>query len=81
LICIKFDFHLLSIPDINKIFPNDEGYPLTLQALQHIFGEVVSVLRSLSGFHFSADTSSKAGLYFVGFSKAFTINSKKHPQP
>jgi hypothetical protein len=42
---------------INDIFPNDEGYALTLQALQNKFGEVVAVLRPLPGFHlFLADT-------------------------
>ena len=54
----------------------DEGYALTLQALQHKFGEAVAALRSLPKFHLFKLTP-EAGQYFVGFGKAFTINLKE----
>ena len=50
--------------------------PLTLQALQHKFGDVVAGLHYLPDFHLFEQTP-EAGQYFVGFGKAFSINLKE----
>ena len=59
---------------VQEISRDDAVYADRLQALQEQFGEVVSVLRSLSDFHlFSLRLEN--GRYVVGFGRAFTINA------
>jgi putative heme iron utilization protein len=54
--------------------PRDDAvYPERMQALQDRFGEVVSVLRSLSDFHLFA-LRPEQGRYVAGFGKAFAID-------
>jgi putative heme iron utilization protein len=52
---------------------NDDCYTIRLNALQDKFGEVVSLLRSLSDFHLFA-LNPENGRYVAGFGRAFTIN-------
>ena len=58
---------------IKEISRDDAIYADRLQALQDQFGEVVSVLRSLSDFHLFA-LHPENGRYVVGFGRAFNIN-------
>jgi hypothetical protein len=58
---------------VKEIIRDDEIYTDRIQALQDKFGEVVSLLRSLSDFHLFA-LSPESGRYIVGFGRAFTIN-------
>ena len=58
---------------VQEISRDDAIYPDRIQALQDKFGEVVSVLRSLSDFHLFA-LRPENGRYIVGFGRAFTIN-------
>jgi putative heme iron utilization protein len=58
---------------VREINRDDEIYPKQIQALQDKFGEVVSVLRSLSDFHLFA-LRPESGRYVIGFGRAFTIN-------
>jgi len=58
---------------VKEIIRNDEIYIHQIQALQNKFGEVVSVLRSLSDFHLFA-LRPESGRYVIGFGRAFTIN-------
>ncbi|SJM92009.1 Pyridoxamine 5'-phosphate oxidase-related FMN-binding protein [Crenothrix polyspora] len=58
---------------VQEISRNDAIYPDRLQALQEKFGEVVSVLRSLSDFHLFA-LRPENGRYVIGFGRAFAIN-------
>jgi heme iron utilization protein len=58
---------------VKEIIRNDEIYTNRIQALQDKFGEIVSVLRSLSDFHLFA-LRPESGRYVVGFGRAFTIN-------
>ena len=58
---------------VQEISRDDAVYVDQLEALQERFGEVVSVLRSLSDFHLFA-LRPENGRYVVGFGRAFTIN-------
>ena len=58
---------------VKEIIRDDEIYTDRIQALQDKFGEVVSLLHSLSDFHLFA-LSPESGRYIVGFGRAFTIN-------
>ena len=58
---------------VKEIMRDDEIYTNQIQALQDKFGEVVSVLRSLSDFHLFA-LRPESGRYVIGFGRAFTIN-------
>lgn len=58
---------------VKEISRDDAIYADQVHALQDKFGEVVSVLRSLSDFHLFALRPEK-GRYIVGFGRAFTIN-------
>jgi putative heme iron utilization protein len=58
---------------VQEISRNDASYKDRLQALQEKFGEVVSVLRSLSDFHLFA-LRPENGRYVAGFGRAFAIN-------
>ena len=58
---------------VKEISRDDAIYADRTQALQDKFGEVVSVLRSLSDFHLFA-LHPENGRYIVGFGRAFTIN-------
>ncbi len=58
---------------VKEIMRDDEIYADRLQAMQDKFGEVVSVLRSLSDFHLFA-LRPESGRYVIGFGRAFTIN-------
>jgi heme iron utilization protein len=58
---------------VKEISRDDAIYADRLQVLQDKFGEVVSVLRSLSDFHLFA-LRPENGRYVVGFGQAFNIN-------
>jgi heme iron utilization protein len=58
---------------VEEIIRDDATYIKSVQALQDKFGEIVSVLSSLSDFHLFA-LNPKNGRYVVGFGQAFTIN-------
>ena len=58
---------------VKEIMRDDEIYTNQIQALQDKFGEVVSLLRSLSDFHLFA-LRPESGRYVIGFGRAFTIN-------
>ena len=58
-----------------EIGRKEEIYTSQLTALQDKFGEVVSLLRSLSDFHLFA-LSPESGRYVAGFGQAYTINVK-----
>lgn len=58
---------------VTEIIRDDAIYADRIQALQHKFGEVVSVLRSLSDFHLFA-LRPENGRYVIGFGRAFSIN-------
>ncbi len=58
---------------VKEIFRDDAIYTDQVQALQDKFGEVVSVLRSLSDFHLFA-LHPESGRYVIGFGRAFSIN-------
>jgi len=58
---------------VKEISRDDAIYADRIQTLQDKFGEVVSVLRSLSDFHLFA-LRPENGRYVVGFGRAFTIN-------
>lgn len=58
---------------VKEITRADEIYTTRLNALQVKFGEVASLLRSLSDFHLFA-LSPESGRYVVGFGRIFTIN-------
>ena len=58
---------------VKEIIRDDEIYTDRIQALQDKFGEVVSLLRSLSDFHLFA-LRPESGRYVIGFGRAFTIN-------
>jgi heme oxygenase (biliverdin-IX-beta and delta-forming) len=58
---------------VKEISREDEIYAKKMQALQDKFGEVVSVLRSLSDFHLFA-LRPESGRYVTGFGRAFTID-------
>ena len=58
---------------VKEISRDDALYAERIQALQDKFGEVVSVLRSLSDFHLFA-LRPENGRYVVGFGRAFSIN-------
>jgi len=58
---------------VKEIIRDDEIYTNRIQAMQNKFGEVVSVLRSLSDFHLLA-LRPESGRYVIGFGRAFTIN-------
>ena len=58
---------------VREISRDDAIYADRIQALQDKFGEVVSLLRSLSDFHLYA-LRPENGRYVVGFGRAFTIN-------
>ena len=58
---------------VKEIIRDTEIYIHQIQALQDKFGEVVSVLRSLSDFHLFA-LRPESGRYVIGFGRAFTIN-------
>jgi putative heme iron utilization protein len=58
---------------VKEISRDDAIYADRTQALQDKFGEVVSVLRSLSDFHLFA-LRPENGRYIVGFGRTFTIN-------
>jgi len=58
---------------VKEIIRDEEIYNNRIQALQDKFGEVVSLLRSLSDFHLFA-LRPESGRYVIGFGRAFTIN-------
>ena len=58
---------------VTEIIREDAIYADRIQALQDKFGEVVSVLRSLSDFHLFA-LRPENGRYVIGFGRAFSIN-------
>jgi hypothetical protein len=58
---------------VTEISRDDAIYAERIQALQHKFGEVVSVLSSLSDFHLFA-LRPENGRYVIGFGRAFSIN-------
>jgi heme iron utilization protein len=58
-----------------KIGRNEEIYTAQLTAMQGQFGEVVSLLRSLSDFHLFA-LCPESGRYVAGFGQAYTVNVK-----
>jgi heme iron utilization protein len=58
---------------VKEIMRDDEAYAERIQALQDKFGEVVSVLRSLSDFHLFA-LNPESVRYVIGFGRAFTFN-------
>ena len=58
-----------------EISRHEEIHTSQLTALQDKFGEVVSLLRSLSDFHLFA-LSPESGRYVAGFGQAYTINVK-----
>jgi len=58
---------------VKEISRDSEIYTERMQAMQDKFGEVVSLLRSLSDFHLFA-LRPETGRYIVGFGQAFTIN-------
>ncbi|MDP1771502.1 MAG: pyridoxamine 5'-phosphate oxidase family protein [Methylobacter sp.] len=58
---------------VTEIIRDDAIYAERIQALQDKFGEVVSVLRSLSDFHLFA-LRPENGRYVIGFGRAFSIN-------
>lgn len=58
---------------MTEISRDSETYNDRIQAMQDQFGEVVSVLRSLSDFHLFA-LRPESGRYVIGFGRAFTIN-------
>jgi putative heme iron utilization protein len=58
---------------VQEISRDDAIYPDRIQSLQDKFGEVVSVLSSLSDFHLLA-LRPENGRYIVDFGRAFTIN-------
>jgi putative heme iron utilization protein len=59
--------------NVTEIIRDDEVYTYRMQALQDKFGEVVTLLGSLSDFHLFA-LRPENGRYVVGFGRAFTIN-------
>jgi len=61
--------------NVKEIRPNAEIYTTRLNMLQDKFGEVVSLLRSLSDFHLF-ELQPQSGRYVVGFGRAFTIDVK-----
>jgi heme iron utilization protein len=60
---------------VREIGRNEQIYTAQLKALQDKFGEVVSLLRSLSDFHLFA-LCPESGRYIAGFGQAYTINIK-----
>ncbi|MFA5016190.1 MAG: pyridoxamine 5'-phosphate oxidase family protein [Methylobacter sp.] len=58
---------------VTEIIRDDAIYTDRIQALQDKFGEVVSVLRTLSDFHLFA-LRPENGRYVIGFGRAFSIN-------
>jgi len=58
---------------VTEIIRDDAIYADRIPALQDKFGEVVSVLRSLSDFHLFA-LRPENGRYVIGFGRAFSIN-------
>lgn len=58
-----------------EIGRNEQIYLAQLKALQDQFGEVISLLRSLSDFHLFV-LSPESGRYVAGFGKAYTVNVK-----
>jgi heme iron utilization protein len=58
-----------------EISRHEEIHTTQLTALQDKFGEVVSLLRSLSDFHLFA-LSPESGRYVAGFGQAYTVNVK-----
>jgi putative heme iron utilization protein len=58
---------------VKEIIRDNEIYTNRIQAMLDKFGEVVSVLRSLSDFHLLA-LRPESGRYVIGFGRAFTIN-------
>ena len=59
--------------NVKEIIRDTETYTHRIQALQDKFGDVVSLLRTLSDFHLFA-LHPKSGRYVVDFGRAFTIN-------
>jgi len=58
---------------VTEIIRDSAIYADRIQALQDKFGEVVSVLSSLSDFHLFA-LRPENGRYVIGFGRAFSIN-------
>ncbi|MCK9635180.1 MAG: pyridoxamine 5'-phosphate oxidase family protein [Methylobacter tundripaludum] len=58
---------------VMEISRDDAIYAERIQALQDKFGEVISVLSSLSDFHLFA-LRPENGRYVIGFGRAFSIN-------
>jgi len=58
---------------VQEISRDDVNYLGRIQTLQDKFGEIVSVLHSLSDFHLMA-LHPENGRYIVGFGQAFSIN-------
>ncbi|MDD5410668.1 MAG: pyridoxamine 5'-phosphate oxidase family protein [Methylobacter sp.] len=60
---------------VKELKPDETTYTTQLLALQDKFGEVVSLLRSLTDFHLFA-LCPESGRYVAGFGQAYTINVK-----
>ena len=58
---------------VKEITSEDSVYEQQLAVLHEQFGQIVSVLKSLSDFHLFA-LKPESGQYVVGFGKAFNIN-------
>jgi heme iron utilization protein len=58
-----------------KIDRDAECYSTLIKALQNQFGDIVTVLNSLSDFHLFA-LSPENGRYVAGFGQAYTINTE-----
>jgi heme iron utilization protein len=58
---------------VKEIIRDNEIYTNQIHAMQDQFGEVVSVLSSLSDFHLLA-LRPESGRFVIGFGRAFTIN-------
>ncbi len=60
---------------VKEIDRNDANFSTQVKALQDQFGEVVSLLRSLSDFHLFA-LSPESGRYVAGFGQSYTVNTQ-----
>jgi putative heme iron utilization protein len=61
---------------VREIGRNGQLYTTQLNAFQEKFGEVVSLLNTLTDFHLFA-LCPESGRYIMGFGQAYTIDVKK----
>ncbi|MGR9046546.1 MAG: HugZ family pyridoxamine 5'-phosphate oxidase [Gammaproteobacteria bacterium] len=59
----------------NEIAQDERNYPGLIEALQHKFGDIVSLLHSLPDFHLFSLRPTE-GRYVAGFGRAFSIDPK-----